>query len=142
MSITGVKSRASIINFLVFIQVIQPNSFLPAVLSSLDDLRTDLSISRSRSRLSWGHPVPGDDTQTVYVWLDALVNYLTVAGYPHSHLGVWKDAVHVIGENSKVHLINRAPSLRCVDALIPSACRHETESSRIDVASCHQGKIS
>lgn len=42
----------------------------------------DLSVSRPRARLSWGVPVPGDDTQTVYVWLDALSAYLTGIGYP------------------------------------------------------------
>ena len=42
--------------------------------------------------------MPDDDSQTIYVWLDALVNYLTVAGYPESHREKWKDAVHVIGD--------------------------------------------
>lgn len=42
----------------------------------------DLSVSRPRARLSWGVPVPSDDTQTVYVWLDALSAYLTGVGYP------------------------------------------------------------
>ncbi|CAK7204069.1 methionyl-tRNA synthetase [Sporothrix eucalyptigena] len=42
----------------------------------------DLSISRPASRLTWAVPVPEDETQTVYVWVDALVNYLTKAGYP------------------------------------------------------------
>lgn len=42
----------------------------------------DISVSRPMNRVSWGIPVPGDNSQTVYVWLDALVNYLTSAGYP------------------------------------------------------------
>ncbi|KAJ2062743.1 methionyl-tRNA synthetase [Coemansia sp. S146] len=42
----------------------------------------DLSVSRPRSRLKWGIPVPGDDEHTIYVWVDALVNYATVDGYP------------------------------------------------------------
>lgn len=37
----------------------------------------DISISREKSKLSWGVPVPGDDSQVMYVWFDALVNYLT-----------------------------------------------------------------
>ncbi|KAF9957154.1 methionyl-tRNA synthetase [Mortierella alpina] len=45
----------------------------------------DLSISRPKSRLTWGIPVPGDDSHVMYVWMDALTNYLTVTGYP------WKD---------------------------------------------------
>ncbi|KAJ1644933.1 methionyl-tRNA synthetase [Coemansia asiatica] len=42
----------------------------------------DLSISRPRSRLQWGIPVPGDEKHTIYVWIDALVNYMTADGYP------------------------------------------------------------
>lgn len=59
----------------------------------------DLSVSRPRARLSWGVPVPGDDTQTVYVWLDALSAYLTGVGYP------WASAPSVVegdkGEDRK-----------------------------------------
>ena len=40
----------------------------------------DLSVSRPSSRLKWGIPVPGDDSQTIYVWLDALMSYLTGIG--------------------------------------------------------------
>lgn len=47
----------------------------------------DISISRPSDRVSWGIPVPDDDSQTVYVWLDALVNYLTSAGYPDQTVG-------------------------------------------------------
>lgn len=43
----------------------------------------DISVSRPTSRVHWGIRVPEDDSQTVYVWLDALVNYLTCAGYPN-----------------------------------------------------------
>ncbi|KDQ07725.1 hypothetical protein BOTBODRAFT_166781 [Botryobasidium botryosum FD-172 SS1] len=42
----------------------------------------DLSVSRLRSRLSWGIEVPEDPEHTIYVWLDALINYMTFAGYP------------------------------------------------------------
>jgi methionyl-tRNA synthetase len=41
----------------------------------------DISISRLKSVVSWGVPVPGDDEQTVYVWFDALLNYIFAAGY-------------------------------------------------------------
>lgn len=44
----------------------------------------DISISRPRKQLSWGVPVPGDDDQVMYVWIDALSNYITVLGYPDS----------------------------------------------------------
>lgn len=58
----------------------------------------ELSISRPRSRVKWGVPVPGDDQQTIYVWVDALINYLTVLGYPDSHHG-WPADVHVVGKD-------------------------------------------
>lgn len=63
----------------------------------------DLSVSRPVERLSWGIPVPDDETQTIYVWLDALVNYITKAGYPWAPgranaLG-WPADVQVIGKD-------------------------------------------
>lgn len=42
----------------------------------------DLSISRNSARLSWGVPVPDDDTQVMYVWFDALTNYISTLGWP------------------------------------------------------------
>ncbi|ERT02060.1 methionyl-tRNA synthetase [Sporothrix schenckii 1099-18] len=42
----------------------------------------DLSISRPSSRLTWAVPAPEDPSQTIYVWMEALVNYMTKAGYP------------------------------------------------------------
>jgi len=68
----------------------------------------DLSISRPTSRLSWGIPVPGDPHQIMYVWLDALTNYLTAAGYPFSgkEPALWPTDVHVIGKDIiKFHAI-------------------------------------
>ena len=62
----------------------------------------DLSISRPVERLSWGIKVPDDQTQTVYVWIDALINYITAAGYPWQSLtefGNWPADVHIIGKD-------------------------------------------
>lgn len=42
----------------------------------------DFSISREAARLSWGIPVPGDDSQVMYVWFDALTNYISTLGWP------------------------------------------------------------
>lgn len=42
----------------------------------------DFSISREKSRLQWGIPVPDDDTQVMYVWFDALINYISTLGWP------------------------------------------------------------
>lgn len=43
----------------------------------------DFSISRLATKMPWGIPVPGDDKQVMYVWFDALVNYISAVGWPH-----------------------------------------------------------
>lgn len=49
----------------------------------------DVSISRPKSQLDWGVPVPGDENQVMYVWMDALANYITVLGYPENDISDW-----------------------------------------------------
>lgn len=49
----------------------------------------DVSISRSVEQLSWGVPVPDDESQVMYVWIDALSNYITVLGYPEEDVSAW-----------------------------------------------------
>ncbi|ELW62731.1 methionine--tRNA ligase, mitochondrial [Tupaia chinensis] len=88
-------------------QAITPEPFQHAVLQWLEEDLPDLSVSRRSSHLHWGIPVPGDDSQTIYVWLDALVNYLTVIGYPNSEFKSWWPATsHIIGKDIlKFHAI-------------------------------------
>ena len=50
----------------------------------------DFSISRDRSRMNWGVPVPDDDGQTMYVWFDALTNYISTLGWPEDTEGLFK----------------------------------------------------
>jgi methionyl-tRNA synthetase len=50
----------------------------------------DFSISREASRMSWGIPVAGDDTQVMYVWFDALTNYISTLGWPEDGEGLYK----------------------------------------------------
>jgi methionyl-tRNA synthetase len=50
----------------------------------------DFSISRERARLDWGVPVPGDDNQVMYVWFDALTNYISTLGWPEDAEGNFK----------------------------------------------------
>jgi len=61
----------------------------------------DVSISRPKKNLSWGVPVPGDSEQVMYVWLDALANYITVLGYPDQDgwQEYWPADVQVIGKD-------------------------------------------
>ncbi|KAI5956573.1 MSM1 [Candida jiufengensis] len=68
----------------------------------------DLSISRPSSRLKWSIEVPNDPSQKIYVWFDALLNYLTATGFPNGFLqdskyitpedNLWP-ATHIIGKD-------------------------------------------
>ena len=61
---------------------------------------TDLSISRTS--FSWGVKVPGDEAHVMYVWLDALTNYLTAVGYPDEGAAKWRywpADVHLVGKD-------------------------------------------
>ncbi len=50
----------------------------------------DFSISREKKRLSWGIPVPENDSQVMYVWFDALTNYISTLGWPDDEKGLFK----------------------------------------------------
>ena len=70
-------------------------------LNLLESGLTDVSISRPIKNLSWGIQVPNDPTQVMYVWIDALSNYLTVIGYPDrpEWQEYWPADVQVIGKD-------------------------------------------
>jgi methionyl-tRNA synthetase len=63
----------------------------------LQDGLQDISVSRQR--LAWGIPFPGDADQTVYVWFDALINYLSATGFPEAgYERLWPADLHVVGK--------------------------------------------
>ncbi|MDE1171343.1 MAG: methionine--tRNA ligase [Verrucomicrobium sp.] len=68
------------------------------VLAALEKPLGDLCISRPKSRLEWGIPLPFDEDYVTYVWFDALINYISYADYdkPDSK---WPADVHVIGKD-------------------------------------------
>jgi len=61
---------------------IVPQTRKNEILSLLNSGLDDISVSRPKDKITWGIPVPGDDTQVMYVWFEALMNYITVLGYP------------------------------------------------------------
>jgi methionyl-tRNA synthetase len=61
---------------------IRPERYKNEVLAFLQEPLEDLCISRPKTRLSWGIPLPFDERYVTYVWFDALINYLTGLGYP------------------------------------------------------------
>ena len=71
------------------------------IMSILSGGLEDISVSRPKDKIGWGIPVPGDDSQVMYVWFEALMNYITVLGYPeHSDFKqFWPANVQVIGKD-------------------------------------------
>lgn len=69
----------------------------------------DISVSRSSKQVPWGIPVPGDETQNIYVWFDALVNYLSAIGFPYDKAmseRYWPADLHIIGkEINRFHTV-------------------------------------
>jgi methionyl-tRNA synthetase len=81
--------------------IIEPAFRKKEVLKLLDEGLQDISISRPKKHLTWGIPVPGDDEHVMYVWVDALSNYISVLGYPDGELfkTFWPADVQVIGKD-------------------------------------------
>jgi methionyl-tRNA synthetase len=71
------------------------------ILSVLREGLEDISISRPKEKLEWGIPVPGDKNQVMYVWFEALMNYITVLGYPEHQdfKDYWPAQTQVIGKD-------------------------------------------
>lgn len=71
------------------------------ILQVIKDGLEDISISRPKDKISWGIPVPGDKDQVMYVWFEALMNYITVLGYPEhdDFKKFWPANVQVIGKD-------------------------------------------
>jgi methionyl-tRNA synthetase len=79
---------------------IQPKSRRNEILSFVKEGLRDLSVSRTSFR--WGIPVPGNENHVIYVWFDALANYITALGYPDTtgNFGAfWPVDVHLIGKD-------------------------------------------
>ncbi len=97
-------------------------------LSLLDQGLGDVSFSRPRSSLSWGVPVPGDPDQVMYVWCDALTNYISGLGFftDHEEREWWDHAevTHVIGKDiARFHALIwpamlKAAGVRTTDRLL------------------------
>lgn len=65
---------------------VEPRERLNEVLSFVRGGLVDFSVSRSRARAhDWGITVPNDESQVIYVWFDALANYLSLLGFPNIH---------------------------------------------------------
>lgn len=73
---------------------IKPESQRKNMLGFLEQGLEDIAISRPIEKVSWGIPVPGDPKQTIYVWFDAIINY--ISGAPD----FWPADVHILGKDN------------------------------------------
>ncbi|MFW5853920.1 MAG: methionine--tRNA ligase [Thermodesulfobacteriota bacterium] len=80
---------------------IRPERYKNEVLAFLREPLEDLCISRPRSRLQWGIPLPFDENYVTYVWFDALLNYVSALGYPDGEdfHKFWPHAQHIIAKD-------------------------------------------
>lgn len=101
---------------------IAPRSRRNEVVSFVKGGLKDLSISRTSFK--WGIPVPGDDKHIMYVWLDALANYMTAVGYPDTDSDVWKKRwpadLHMVGKDIlRFHAVYWPAFLMAADLPLP-----------------------
>ncbi|MBI3609677.1 MAG: methionine--tRNA ligase [Nitrospirae bacterium] len=83
-------------------EFIRPDGRRNEVIGFLERPLEDLCISRPRARLSWGIPFPFDPDYVTYVWVDALVNYISIPGYSSDNRRFkkwWPADVHLVGKD-------------------------------------------
>jgi methionyl-tRNA synthetase len=80
---------------------IVPESKKNEIVNLLNSGLDDISISRPKDKINWGIPVPNDTDQVMYVWFEALMNYITVLGYPEQVdlKTYWPANIQVIGKD-------------------------------------------
>jgi methionyl-tRNA synthetase len=102
---------------------IAPDSRRNEVISFVQGGLRDLSISRTSFK--WGVPVPGDSDHVMYVWIDALANYISALGYPNMEEGsqytkFWPNALHVVGKDIlRFHAVYWPAMLMAADLPVP-----------------------
>ena len=103
---------------------LQPESRRAELLTFVKDGLRDFSISRAKASMSspWGISLPFDDTHVVYVWFDALLNYVTAANYenPAEFARIWPPSVQVIGKDiTRFHCIYWPAMLMSLELPLP-----------------------
>lgn len=100
-------------------EFIQPESRRNEVVAFIERGLHDFSVSRSTQK--WGIPWPGDEKQVVYVWFDALLNYLTVAGFPNAgYEDLWPADLQIVGKDIiKFHCIYWPAMLMSAGVALP-----------------------
>jgi methionyl-tRNA synthetase len=118
------KYRAAVKKWLTDAELVMPEGRRKEVINQIDDPElSDFSVSRTRSSFTWGIPVPGESEQIIYVWIDALANYITALGFPFEQAKMtdyWPANLHLIGKDIvKFHAIYWPAMLLALDLPLP-----------------------
>lgn len=107
--------------FTAHADAIGPKARFNEIMSFIKGGLQDVSISRTT--FSWGIPVPGDEKHVMYVWLDALTNYLTALGYPENTSemqNLWPETLHIVGKDiQRFHCVYWPAFLMAADLPLP-----------------------
>ncbi|MEK7286616.1 MAG: methionine--tRNA ligase [Nitrospirota bacterium] len=105
---------------------IEPASRRNEILGFLEKPLGDLCISRPKSRLAWGIPIPFDSDYVTYVWFDALINYISMRGYGTATLTAghvapgWPADIHLVGKDIlTTHAVYWSTMLMALDLPLP-----------------------
>ena len=100
---------------------VRPKAKLNEIRNVVADWDQDYAMSASRASVTWGIPWPGDDSHTVYVWFEALINYLSATGFPdHAYEKMWPADLHVIGPDIlRFHAAFWPAMLKAADLAVP-----------------------
>ncbi len=103
---------------------IRPEARRNEVISFVKAGLQDLSVSRLKTSVSWGIPVPDDEAHTMYVWFDALSNYITAVGFGNTEktgFEKWWPALHLVGKDIlRHHAIYWPAFLLAADVELPA----------------------
>jgi len=103
-------------------EFIQPKSRRNEIVNYVKDNMEDISISRKSQ--DWGIPVPNDDSQVLYVWFDALINYISIIGFATDDelfAKYWPADLHIVGKDiTKFHCALWPAMLMSADIELPN----------------------
>ena len=108
--------------------LIRPEARKNEVVSFIKSGLQDLSISREKKSVSWGIPVPDDANHVMYVWLDALSNYITAIGYGNNERAdvgfekYWENVTHLVGKDIlRQHTVYWFSFLKAANLALPKS---------------------
>lgn len=94
------KYKKDILEYVIKNDFLNPKNKLPELINQIENCE-DISVSRKKIKVKWGIEVPNDPDQIIYVWFDALLNYIIAAGWGDENFEeLWKTSVQICGPDN------------------------------------------